>query len=103
MNQRITASRLAPEAADWWARYRAWRERRRRLLREQQDRALERERRRAREAFAPAGVPTDAEVRWGLAGGEEGIAELLELHGIPRWVAFEERFIVAERNRTGGC
>ena len=32
---------LTREAADWWARYRAWRERRRRLLREQQERALE--------------------------------------------------------------
>src|SRR5918997_246842 len=93
--------RLIREAADWWARYRAWRERRRRLLREQQERALKRERRRAREAFAPAGVPADVEVRWGLAGDEEGIAELLELNGVPRWVAFEERFIVAEAKLDG--
>src|SRR3712207_699840 len=34
-------------------------------------------------------------VRWGLPGDEGGIAELLELNGKPRWVAFEERFIVA--------
>src|SRR3712207_2807430 len=87
--------------ADWWARYRAWRERRRRLLREQQERALERERRRAREAFAPAGVPADVEVRWGLAGDKEGIAELLELHRRPRGVALEERFIVAEAKPDG--
>jgi len=92
---------LTREAADWWARYRAWRERRRRLLREQQERALEREWRRAREAFAPAGVPADVDVRWGLAGDEEGIAELLELNGVPRWVAFEERFIVAEAKPEG--
>ena len=93
--------RLTREAIDWWTRYRAWREQRRRPLREQQERALERERRRAREAFAPAGVPADVEVRWGLMGDEEGIAELLELHGIPRWVAFEERFIVAEAKPDG--
>jgi hypothetical protein len=34
-------------------------------------------------------------VRWGLPGDEGRIAELLELSGKPRWVAFEERFIVA--------
>jgi|SRR5215210_602172 len=36
------------------------------------------------------------EVRWGLREDEIRIAELLELNGIPRPVAFEERFIVAE-------
>jgi hypothetical protein len=37
------------------------------------------------------------EVRWGLDEDEAKIAELLELNGMPRWVAFEERFIVAAR------
>ncbi len=37
------------------------------------------------------------EVRWGLLEDEARIAELLELNGIPRWLAFEERFIVAEK------
>jgi len=36
-------------------------------------------------------------VRWGLAEDEIGVAKLLELNGMPRWVAFEERFIVAKR------
>ena len=36
-------------------------------------------------------------VRWGLPEDEPRIAELLELNGMPRWVAYEERFIVAER------
>jgi predicted GNAT family acetyltransferase len=35
-------------------------------------------------------------VRWGLAGDEPAVAELLELNGMPRWISFEERFVVAE-------
>lgn len=35
------------------------------------------------------------EVRWGRPEDEAGIADLLELNGMPRWEAFEERFIVA--------
>ena len=35
---------------------------------------------------------------WGLAEEEPAVAELLELNGIPRWVAFEERFIVAQKD-----
>ena len=35
-------------------------------------------------------------VRWGSATDESDVAGLLELNGMPRWVAFEERFIVAE-------
>ncbi len=38
------------------------------------------------------------EVRWGLHADEAQIAELLELNGFPRWAAFEDRFIVAERD-----
>jgi len=37
-------------------------------------------------------------VRWGLAEDEAAVADLLQLNGMPRWVAFEERFIVAERD-----
>jgi hypothetical protein len=36
------------------------------------------------------------EVRWGLVEDEPGIADLLELNGKPRAMAFEERFVVAE-------
>ena len=36
------------------------------------------------------------EVRWGTAADEPVVARLMELNGIPRWVAFEERFIVVE-------
>ena len=35
-------------------------------------------------------------VRLGVAADAPRIAVLLELNGMPRWVAFEERFIVAE-------
>ncbi len=38
------------------------------------------------------------EVRWGMREDEARVAELLELNGMPRWVAFEERYIVAERD-----
>ena len=37
-----------------------------------------------------------AEVRWGTSADEPAVAELLQLNGMPRWVAFEERFIVVE-------
>jgi hypothetical protein len=84
--------------ADAWFRFRGWRERRRALLREEQERALAREAARVRTAFAAAEERpgTTVEVRWGLPADEPAVAELLELNGMPRWVAFEERFIVAE-------
>jgi hypothetical protein len=37
-------------------------------------------------------------VRWGLLEDEPRIAEILELNGMPRWIAFEERYIVAEKD-----
>lgn len=37
-------------------------------------------------------------VRWGLVADEEAVADVLQLNGMPRWVAFEERFIVAEKD-----
>jgi len=70
------------------------RERRGELLREAAGRRL------AREAARPAaGEVRDKgiEVRWGLAEDEAAVADLLQLNGMPRWVAFEERFVVAER------
>lgn len=69
-------------------------------MREAQERALAREARKVRESFAPVeggAVAGRIQVRWGRIEDEAGIAELLSLNGMPRWVAFEERFIVAER------
>jgi hypothetical protein len=44
------------------------------------------------------GVAKDGvQVRRGLPEDEEKVSELLELNGMPRSMAFEERFIVAER------
>jgi hypothetical protein len=47
------------------------------------------------ENAAPAG---GIEVRWGLREDEDGIAQLMELNGMSRALAFEERYIVAERD-----
>ncbi|MBA2617468.1 MAG: hypothetical protein H0U91_04780 [Rubrobacter sp.] len=71
------------------------RERRRELLREADGRRL------AREAARPAAGKVEEKgisVRWGLVEDEAAVADLLQLNGMPRWVAFEERFIVAERD-----
>jgi hypothetical protein len=38
------------------------------------------------------------EVHWGLAGDESAVADLLELNGMPRWISFEERFVVAQKD-----
>ena len=84
--------------ADAWFRFRGWRERRRALLREEQEGVLAREAARVRAAFAAAEGPGSIEVRWGLLADEPAVADLLQLNGMPRWVAFEERFIVAERD-----
>jgi hypothetical protein len=82
---------------DAWFKFRGWRGRRRALLREEQERALAREAARVRATFAAAEEgPGTIEVRWNLPADETAVAELLELNGMPRWVAFEERFIVAE-------
>jgi hypothetical protein len=42
--------------------------------------------------------PENVQVRWGLAEDDVAVADLLELNGMPRWVAFEERFIVAQKD-----
>jgi len=90
-----------------WVDLGVWRQRRAELIREAQERALAREARKIRDAFAaveeqpdgsPARVPAGVEVRWGLAEDEPAVADLLQLNGMPRWVAFEERFIVAEKD-----
>ena len=47
---------------------------------------------------ASAGASVRTEVRLGLVEDAPRVAELLELRGIPCWVAFEERFILAERD-----
>ena len=76
------------------------RERREELLREAAERRLARAVRR----FRPESTNERQDrlegirARWGLAEDEPAVAELLELNGMPRWVAFEERFIVAERD-----
>ncbi len=71
------------------------RERRRELFREAARLRL------AREVARPAAGGVQQEgvrVRWGLAEDEAAVADLLQLNGMARWVAFEERFIVAERD-----
>jgi hypothetical protein len=80
-----------------WADFGAWRKRRREAVREAQERGLEREARKVREAFAAVNGTGKVEVRWGLDEDEAKIAELLEFNGMPRWVAFEERFLVAAK------
>jgi hypothetical protein len=39
---------------------------------------------------------SEIEVRWGGSTDRNGVARILELNSIPGWIAFEERFIVAE-------
>jgi hypothetical protein len=78
------------------ANFAAWRKRHGEALREAQVRALDREARKIREAFAHSDGRAAVDVRWGSRSDESRIAELLELNGMPRWVAYEERFVVAE-------
>jgi hypothetical protein len=89
-----------------WAGIAAWEGRREELIREAEHRRLARKLREARKErvkersgggraeLREGGV----EVRWGLLEDEPGIADLLELNGMPRWIAFEERYIVAEKD-----
>ena len=78
-------------------------ERREELLREARERRIARTLRKSRRSVREdrRGVPRESEgvqVGWGLAEEESAVADLLELNGIPRWVAFEEKFIVAQKN-----
>ena len=73
------------------------RERQKDLLREAEGRRIARSLRGFREGVGKNGRGESAvDVRWGLAGDEPIVADLLELNGVPRWVSFEERFIVAQ-------
>ena len=91
-----------------WAEFGAAEERRKKLMREAERVRLVRTLREARKArtrregnlYGVSGEPgtEDIEVRWGMAEDEAKVAELLELNGMPRWMAFEERFIVAEKD-----
>jgi len=73
------------------------------LLREAEGRRIARALRKARRSVKEDRRSATREleglkVGWGLAEEEPAVAELLELNGIPRWVAFEERFIVAQKD-----
>jgi hypothetical protein len=85
-----------------WADFGVWEERRKELMREAEGRRLARGLREARaekrSGEAPVEVPEGIEVRWGLLEDEPKVADILELNGMPRWIAFEERYIVAEKD-----
>ena len=73
------------------------------LLREAEGRRIARSLRRFRRggmkvSSAELAEPEGVAVRWGLAEDEGAVADLLELNGIPRWVSFEDRFVVAEKD-----
>ena len=72
------------------------------LLREAEERriarSLRRFRRGAKGRSEEPAEPEGVEVRWGLAGDERAVADLLELNGMPRWISFEDRFVVAEKD-----
>ena len=88
-----------------WAGLGVWERRHEELLREAEEGQLARGLRASRRGRM--GVGSDAnsaeasegiEVRWGLLEDEAKIADLLQLNGMPRWVAFEERYVVGERD-----
>ena len=71
------------------------------LLREAEGRRIARALRRPRRGEGDDSGPAEPEgvvVRWGLSGDEPAVADLLELNGMPRWISFEERFVVAEKD-----
>ena len=88
-----------------WASFGVWEERHKELVREAEHERLARDLREGRKA-RPEGRRGDdhaepangIEVRWGLLEDERRVADLLELNGMPRWIAFEERYIVAEKD-----
>jgi hypothetical protein len=85
-----------------WAEFGAWEERHEELLREAEEARLARLARegrvRDRRRESRVEVPEGIEVRWGLLEDEAKIANLLQLNGMPRWVAFEERYVVAQKD-----
>ena len=78
----------------WWAED-GVSERRRELLREAGERRLARL---AREGSGSSGEDRGIGVRWGREADDDEVADLLQLNGMPRWIAFEERFVVAEKD-----
>ena len=85
-----------------WAEFEAWAGRHEELLREAEQGRLARVARegrvRDRRRESRVEVPEEIEVRWGLLEDEAKIADLLQLNGMPRWVAFEERYVVAQKD-----
>ena len=88
-----------------WVGFGLWEERHKELVREAEGSRLARELREGRKARSKERSGGDhAEsvdgtvVRWGTLEDERGIADLLELNGMPRWIAFEERYVVAEKD-----
>ena len=85
-----------------WTSFGVWEERHKELMREAEHRRLVRGLREVRKEDHPGEdylkLPDGIEVRWGLLEDEPRIAELLELNGMPRWIAFEERYMVAEKD-----
>jgi hypothetical protein len=85
-----------------WADFGVWEERRKELMREAEGRRLARKLREVRverrSGEASVGLPEGIEVRWGLLEDEPEIADILELNGMPRWIAFEERYMVVEKD-----
>ena len=73
------------------------------LLREARERRIADSLRKARRSVGEGGCGVQGgsagvKVGWGLAEEEPAVADLLQLNGLPRWVAFEERFAVAQKN-----
>ena len=83
-----------------WAEFAAWEDHHEELLREAERARLARQVREGRVSREESRVevPEGIEVRWGLLEDEAKIADLLQLNGMPCWVAFEERYVVAERD-----
>lgn len=78
-----------------WAGFGVWRDRQEGLMREAAEERMAKEARRGMGEIRSGEGGGTVEVRWGTLADEHAVAELLELNGMPRWVAFEERFIVA--------
>lgn len=86
----------------YWSDFGFWDERRKELLREAEEGRLARDVRAAERAEGEttdgASRSDDLVVRWGLHKDDALVADLFELNGLPRWAAFEERFVVVEEN-----
>jgi hypothetical protein len=82
-----------------WAGFGVWEERHKDLMSEAERGRLARVLREARKARERGDEGSKViEVRWGVLEDEDSIADILELNGMPRWIAFEERYIVAEKD-----